>query len=81
MPFIKGMVNRRSGKIQQFHSRSLYLSWGMVDRRFSPSFPAEMEKAKSFANVSSFTSFTHCTPPTPTPSHGAVLQPVSEASR
>lgn len=81
MPFIKGMVNRRSGKIQQFHSRSLYISWGMVHRRLSPSFPAEMEKPKSFANVSSFTSFTHCTPSTPTPSHDAVLQLVTEPSR
>lgn len=65
MPFIKGMVNRRSGKIHQLYSRLLYISRGMVDRKLSPSFPAEMEKPKSFANVSPFTSFTHCTPPTP----------------
>lgn len=84
LPLNKGMINRRSGKIYQLYSRPLYIPWGQVDRGLSPSFAAEMGSQKSFANVPSFTPFTHklrLPPPTPPPSHGAVPQPISKPSK
>lgn len=42
LPLSKGMIHRISGKIHQVYSTPLYIPWGQVARRLSPSFAAEL---------------------------------------